>query len=144
MDDDDQLYDEARGPRSMRRRRHYLAEWDDPTWIRVAIDQGYMDAEDLGALRYGWHPPKNADPRRGPMKQVEPSPLLTLKQAARMMSMSASSLYARMKYADGRRTYAFPFEAMKAGGAWVLWRDEVEAYVRGELLPPFGQDGDGP
>jgi hypothetical protein len=46
-----QLYDEARGPRNPRSltRRPVPGEWDDPTWLAVAIDDEWMAEQGVRA-----------------------------------------------------------------------------------------------
>lgn len=48
------LYDEAFGPRSPHSVKRRLIgnlprQWDDPTWLQVTIDDGYMVDEDVKA-----------------------------------------------------------------------------------------------
>jgi hypothetical protein len=44
-----QLYDEARGPRDPKRltRRRCADEWDDPTWLAVAVDHAWLEQAEV-------------------------------------------------------------------------------------------------
>lgn len=138
---DDELYDESRGPRSRRRTRPLTGIWDDPTWIRVEVDEAFMADEDRKAVRYGWRPTL---PASDPLPQRSAKEWISIREAAELTRGSYHNLYRLLMWDQ------MPFKAVKFGSVWRVRRVEVEAYVSGRRVladdgdEPLGEGGPGP